>query len=438
MSTLLNPTDVRLEERPQTEIRTAPAADPGMDAPLEHSEFGGSSAARVLRCPGSVKLVRTVPAHLRRTSSYATRGSALHSAMPLLIEEKRSIDDLVGETINDYTVTDDDIELALRPVLTYVVALLDTPGAEFFLERRVIFQAIANTFGTCDLIVRIGRSIHVIDFKFGAGVRVRALTPDGDDDVINAQLMFYAAAARYSLPEFFAGVENIVLTIVQPQSIEVDAESVSSVAVAHAEVNEFIATYRAACEDALSEAPHLERGPHCRFCAARPICPEHTKPLLDFAQFVVPTPPATLADKAAYLQALAAGLELVDAIKDLRTTLHDQAKAALAAGDQVPGFTLSEGRAVRSWQDEAAAAPALLRLGLMRDDVIEETLRSPAQVEKRAKARGVKVPKELISSKPSGVSLVKVENARAPVPGRGELARSFSAALEAFQGGRQA
>ena len=90
---------------------------------------------------------------------------------------------------------------------------------------------------------------------------------------------------------------------------------------------------------------------------------------------------------------------------------------------------------MRSWQDEAAVAPALLRLGLMRDDVIEETLRSPAQVEKRAKARGVKVPKELISSKPSGVSLVKAENARSLVLGRGEIVRSFAEALAAFQKG---
>jgi hypothetical protein len=94
---------------------------------------------------------------------------------------------------------------------------------------------------------------------------------------------------------------------------------------------------------------------------------------------------------------------------------------------------------VRSWQDEAAVAPALLRLGLMRDDVIEETLRSPKQVELRAKARGLKIPQEFIASHRSGVSLVRSENARAlatPALGRGELARSFSEALEAFQGGR--
>src|SRR5262249_17969620 len=108
-------------------------------------------------------------------------------------------------------------------------------------------------------------------------------------------------------------------------------------------------------------------------------------------------------------------------------------KQALDAGHSVPGYALSEGRAVRSWADEAAAAPALLRLGLRHDDVIEETLRSPAQVEKRAKARGVKVPKDLISSRPSGVSLVKAENARSPVLGRAELVRAFAEALSALQ-----
>src|SRR5262249_6556741 len=158
----------------------------------------------------------------------------------------------------------------------------------------------------------------------------------------------------------------------------------------------------------------LERGEWCKFCPARPICLAHTGPLLALAQTMVPTPLAfdgalaTPPEKERYLQALANGLALVDAIKDIRVALHDQAKAALENGDDVPGYALTEGRAVRSWQDEAAVAPALLRLGLMRDDVIEETLRSPAQVEKRAKARGgVKVPKELISSKPSGVSLTR-------------------------------
>jgi hypothetical protein len=417
-----------------------------MNAPFvpAHSPFGGSVAMRVRRCPASVGLVEKVPAHLRKSSAYAKRGTALHTAMALLIDNARSLDGLVGEIIGGYTITRDDVENALRPVYAYVDALLDTPGAEFYLEHRVVFPTIAGAFGTGDLIVRIGDTIHVVDFKFGAGVRVLALSPADDDpaaDVINGQLLFYAAAARHSLREFFAGVDNVTLTILQPQSIEPDAEMVSSVAVTHAELDEFIAVYRAACEEALSPAPRLERGPWCRFCAAKPICPAHTGPLLDLAQIAVPTPPfggifTSPPSKAAYLQALADGLNLVDAVKDIRTTLHDQAKAALENGDLVPGYALSAGRAERHWRDdERTAIAALESLGLERDDIIAEVMRSPKQVELRAKARGLKIPQEFIASHRSGVSLVREENANAPMPGRGVIAQSLSAALRSLQGG---
>jgi hypothetical protein len=145
----------------------------------------------------------------------------------------------------------------------------------------------------------------------------------------------------------------------------------------------------------------------------------------------VPTPAVT---KDAYLQLLADGLNLVDAVKDIRAALHDQAKHALHNGDIVPGYTLSAGRADRHWHNESAATAALLHLGLTHDDVVAESMRSPKQVELRAKARGLKVPPELIVSQRSGVSLVKSENACAPVPGRGELARLFSEAFENFLG----
>jgi hypothetical protein len=155
---------------------------------------------------------------------------------------------------------------------------------------------------------------------------------------------------------------------------------------------------------------------------------------LDLAQLAMPVaaPPA----KEAYLQLLADGLNLVDDIKDIRVALHDQAKRALESGDVVPGYALSAGRAERRWcGDENTAITALTDLGLERGDIIAETMRSPKQVEIRAKARGLKVPAELISSHRSGVSLVRCENARVPVPGRSETVRLFSEALKAFQEG---
>src|SRR4029078_3428931 len=124
-------------------------------------------------------------------------------------------------------------------------------------------------------------------------------------------------------------------------------------------------------------------------------------------------------------------------VKDIRAALHDQAKRALESGDLVPGYALSAGRAERHWHDESASIDALTDLGLARDDLVAETMRSPKQVELRAKVRGLKIPSDLIVSRRSGVSLVRSDNAHAPMPGRSELVRSFSAALEALQGGGQ-
>jgi hypothetical protein len=381
--------------------------------------------------------------HLRKTSLYAERGTALHMAMTLLLDDRaeHSPASLVGKTFNNYTITIDDVETALQPAYAYVAPLINMPGARYYLEHRVKFPSIDGAFGTADLIVRVGNKVYLIDFKFGSGVRVLALYPDGDEDVLNAQLLFYAAGALCTLPNFFAGVEDIVLTIVQPVSIELDAEPTSSAVVTYAELGEFVTAYGAACAQALSPTPHLERGEWCQFCPAKPICPAHTAPLLSLAQFAMLTPGGA-PSKDAYLQCLADGLNLVDAIKDLRVSLHDQAKAALKNGDAVPGFTLSAGRAERHWRnDEPTTIAALANLGLTRDDIVAEEMRSPKQVEIRAKARGLKVQQEiqeLVVSTRSGTSLTRVENARVPMPGKDEIVRSFSAALKALEGGGQA
>ena len=92
-----------------------------------HSPFGGSVATRVLRCPASVQLVANVPAHLRKSSVYADRGTACHTAMSRLIEGECSFDDLVGATIDSYAFTRDDVEDALRPAYTYVNRSLIRP-----------------------------------------------------------------------------------------------------------------------------------------------------------------------------------------------------------------------------------------------------------------------------------------------------------------------
>jgi hypothetical protein len=144
-----------------------------------HSRFGGSVATRVLRCPASVGLVEKVPAYLRKVSAYAERGTACHTAMALLIENARTLEGLVDEIIGGYRITADDVENALRPAYAYVDALLDAPGAEFYLEERVVFPTIPGAFGTVDIIFRICARLYR---RLQFGRRAAALYPDARGD----------------------------------------------------------------------------------------------------------------------------------------------------------------------------------------------------------------------------------------------------------------
>ena len=113
--------------------------------------------------------------------------------------------------------------------------------------------------------------------------------------------------------------------------------------------------------------------------------------------------------KETYLKLLADGLDLVDAVKDIGKALHDQAKQALQAGDHVPGYMLSAGRAVRLAR-RTAHPRAVLELGLVarrhhrRGDAFAESSRDSRQ------GARPQSPQELIVSSRSGVSLVRIEN----------------------------
>ena len=261
-------------------------------------------------------------------------------------------------------------------------------------------------------------------------MRVLALYTDGDDDVVNAQLLFYASAARASIPRILCRRRHY-----RPDhpSAGVDRSRCGDgilVAVTSAELDAFVTVYRAACEEALRAcAAHRREGRIAG--SARRTRSARRIPVRCLISLNSPRrrPPRSPRRKRTF-QLLADGLNLVDAVKDIGKALHDQAKLALDHGDAVPGYALSAGRAVRQWKDEQAAVSALIALGLFRDDVVAETLRSPRQVELRARTRGVRISTEFIVSTRFGTSLVRAENARAPTPGRSDTVQFFSEASE--------
>jgi hypothetical protein len=158
------------------------------------------------------------------------------------------------------------------------------------------------------------------------------------------------------------------------------------------------------------DAP-LSQGEHCRWCAAKPICPQMTG-AVDRAikQQIVNLDVDTLA------QHLHTADLLEGWIKDLRAL----AFGLLEQGATVPGYKLVQKQARRQWVDEANAAKVL------GEDFIEPVLLSPAQAEKLLKKRKLALPDDLVVAVSSGTTLAPVDDPRPAVQSFIGLSKALS------------
>jgi hypothetical protein len=167
-----------------------------------------------------------------------------------------------------------------------------------------------------------------------------------------------------------------------------------------------------------SEKPDaaLHAGEHCRWCAAKPICPQMTG-----------AADRALAKQVKELNTKELGLALVKAdmleewIKDLRAL----AIQVLEKNGEVPGYKLVQKRGTRQWIDEQKATEALLA-SLPESEVIERSLVSPAQAEKKLKKLKLALPDGLTTSVSSGTTLAPVDD---PRPAVLQIGQQLTAAL---------
>ena len=363
---------------------------------MQHSNIvGGSTAKRVISCPGSVKLVQKMPPQL--PSVHADRGTMLHDVISRILLDQGVV---IGQFKHkDQLLTQELYDEKITPALDALDEIDPYGDLVYEVETRVGFgDLLPGVFGSTDLVGRIGQRAVVLDWKFGDGVVV--------DAVENAQLMFYAAAAMRTdeLKWAFDGADEIECVIVQPPSVK---RWVTNVARIKQFEHELVSAVKTALQD---DAP-LAQGEHCRWCAAKPICPQMTG-AVDRAikQQVINMDVDTLTK---YLHT--ADL-LEDWIKDLRAL----AFGLLEKGATVPGYKLVQKQARRQWVDEANAAKVL------GEDFVESVLLSPAQAEKLLKKRKLTLPDDLVVSVSSGTTLAPVDDPRPAVQSFIGLSKALS------------
>jgi hypothetical protein len=382
--------------------------------PSRHSSVvGGSSAARVLNCPGSGALLAQLPKVTNRDSSYSIEGTALHTAMEMLITEKVTLATLPA-TINanghEVEISEALIADALRPAMVYWDLFLNKVD-HWQLETEVEFPGIIGAFGTCDVIGRDDRDniTYVTDWKFGAGEPVKAAYLDPDDpflEIVNEQLMFYACGARNSQPQYFPSGCRVVLTIVQPRAR--GQEPITETEVSLEEMDDF--------EESLCDAikrTETKKGRWCRFQACQTICPHFVGPLLDIEVLTKSQVPV-LADKSnkTYQLTLLDILNAAPTVEALIAEARAQAHLIMSDGGEVPGWKLVSKRGTRQWTVSEDQLPKLLKLP--KKDLYDTKLKSPAGVEKILPKK-TKLPDGITSVVSSGTTIAPANDPRPAV-----------------------
>ena len=373
---------------------------------MQHSSIvGGSTAKRVIACPASVKLVQQIPSK-NIPNEHADRGTLLHNVIAdVLIQEKKP-EEFLGTKYNDQVLTEELIDEKLNPALeAFKEVGFDVNAYNYMVETRVGFgDFLPGVFGSTDILGRIGGRAIVLDWKFGDGVLVSAEE--------NEQLLFYAAAAMRTdkAKWVFEGATEIECIIVQPPEIRRWVTTPQRVALFEQEL-------RRAVNESQSEAASMAMGDHCRWCAAKPICPKMTGQVERVLQTKLQALP---------IDQIAMQLEQANAIESYIKDLRALAMQMLENGQTVPGFKLVAKRGTRQWVDEDKVVEWGTETGLFTVDLWERKLKSPAQLEKVLKKNKIELPSDLVVSVSSGSTLAADSDSRPAVL---QIGKQLAAAL---------
>ena len=370
----------------------------------QHSSIvGGSTAKRVINCPGSVALVARMPPNL--SSVYADTGTLLHNIIADILDTSAKPEDFLGMVHADVTFDQDLLERKLLPALAALNDIDAEREMEYAVESVVGFgELLPDVFGSADIVGRIGDTAYIVDWKFGDGVAVEVEE--------NPQLMFYAAAAmRTDATKWaFEGATKIELVIVQPPYVKRWETTPRRIQLFE---KELIAAVKAAQQP---DAP-LAQGDWCRWCAAKAICPIMTG-AADRALV------STL--KNLSIENMSDYLGMADQLESWIKEVRALAMQTLEAGLPVPGYKLVPKRGTRQWVDENKALEAMRAMGVNAMELTEMTILSPAKAEKVLKKHKLALPADHVVSVSSGNTLATEDD---PRPAALQIGAQLSAAL---------
>lgn len=422
----------------EVELEVASEESAGHADRAHSAVVGGSSASRVMNCPGSVELSLFFPE--KETSTYAEEGTALHEAVEHILDKGLDGPEIIGHTFNGFEITKDLYNSAVVPALEMLDEYEEEVGPlDFALEARVAIPEIEGAFGTVDLPAVVEDRGIIWDWKFGAGVPVEAEH--------NSQMMFYAHGVR-SDPKYADMLPRdkpIEIIIAQPRMDNGFKRWMTD----HEQLDIFIKELTKAVEvarnpmvvkfaqwlpgllktlysgdersrkhavqvltrdlDQLDEqfqSPVFKTGSHCRWCKAKKGCPLLN---LDANQ-------ALRTSQADLEKDISEWLAAAEQLKDWIREIEQWAFRRLEDGHEVKGYKLVAKNARRKWADEEAAEGYFSSMRSVKaDEFAPRKMLSVAQMEKLLKSKGKELPSEFVLKESSGMKMVPEDAPGEPV-----------------------
>ena len=310
-----------------------------------HALLSPSSAARWTSCPPSARLCE----HIGETTSlFAEEGTEAHALCEFKVKQALGLDAQdPTPTLGFYNEQMEDCADGYAAFVLEALQMEKDAGRDpiILLEQKVDISAyVPECSGTADCIIVSDRHLHVIDFKYGQGVPVSAER--------NTQMMLYALGAIGMFAPLYE-VDKVSMTVFQPRLANVGTFTMVS-----DELLEWADSFlKPRAELAFRGEGEFCSGPHCRFCKVKATCRKRAEANLELARYEF-AKPVLLGDHE-----IAEILTQADELSAWVSDIKAYAFSLLSKGGTLEGFKLVEGRSIRRYADEAAAADAVRSAG---------------------------------------------------------------------------
>lgn len=251
-----------------------------------HTVASPSALHRLMRCPGSAVLCKSVP---EQSSKYAEEGTLFHSVMEYILKSKLG-EQVTNKWIRMYIETYSTIVLEKEAVdemvdcvqgATQWFNLNFVNATQIIAETRLPMYYSDRDYGTADVIVLFDDRLVIVDWKYGKGVDV---SPNN-----NPQLISYAVSALKYLSSQHIDIrkfKEIETIIYQPRIYT--GETVKSYKYAMQElvqqskiikeaVDKVYALYSKSANSKIVKENLSASEEACKFCPAKMICKAYAK-----------------------------------------------------------------------------------------------------------------------------------------------------------------